>query len=214
MSAQKKLEAQVIALSALLLAVDGVELLATKGTYAQENYEALFASLLRFNQDNLLDYYDNLYCLERGRQLLLRLLQKKLSPQKMRYALQLIYIERKLSKNSVLMQTLRNKLLHAQQQAKYFEGYHENVVANFADIYSMSASEAARKMKIYGNASYLEQKSIANHVRALLLCGIRACALWCANGGSRWQLIFNRENLETCARSLDFNVLVSAPKLD
>ncbi len=205
MSQENDLDAQIVALSALLLVVDGVDSLAHKGDWPEENFLTLLPSLVRFNKDGIFAYYDQPSRLELGRQLLLRLLQKKLSAQKMAYALQLIHVETKLRKNSQLMKLLINRLSKATQQAAHFGLVHDNLMANFAAIYSDSASQAANKVMIKGSPYFLQQTKIVNRIRALLLCGVRACALWRAYGGNRWQLIWTRRGIESRAKLISFN---------
>ena len=45
---------------------------------------------------------------------------------------------------------------------------------------------------------------MTNRIRALLLAGVRAAALWRAYGGNRYTLLFARDKVEAAMQKLDF----------
>ena len=45
---------------------------------------------------------------------------------------------------------------------------------------------------------------MVNRIRALLLTGVCAAALWRAYGGNRWQLLFARGSFDDAMHTLDF----------
>lgn len=202
MVSNQNIDEQIVCMSALFLAVETVETLAKTGRCEMTIIEALLPSLLRRNQNQALEYYDHHATLDYGREILLNMLNKQLDPQIMRYALQLIHIERKLSNNAQLMSVLGQRLKQVAEQAEHFGIGHDNVLANIASIYSDTASKAATKIMVSGEPSILNQQENINKIRSLLMCGVRACSLWRANGGGRWQLIVVRGKMAQRAAAM------------
>lgn len=102
------------------------------------------------------------------------------------------------------MEVLRKHLAQAESQADQFGLVHDTMFARFGDTYQQTVSQAARRIQIHGNPRYLQQASIAAQLRTLMLCGVRAAALWRANGGNRWQFMFSRRAIAEAAMALDF----------
>jgi high frequency lysogenization protein len=46
---------------------------------------------------------------------------------------------------------------------------------------------------VRGEQIYLSNQHTANHIRALLLAGIRAVSLWKTQGGKTWHLLFGKK---------------------
>lgn len=198
----KDLRAQAVCLSALFLAIDGVRQLAHKGKVSAEVVHTLLPCLVRHDCGDVLDYFGERAGLNHGRTLLLKLLAQDIDTEYVRYSVQLMHVEKKLSQNDALMNALVRGLADVRRQQVHFSLTHANVIANLAGLYQRTASEAAPKIKVTGSPDYLQQKDVVEMVRALLLCAVRAVALWRANGGSRWQLMFSRQAIEqACAEA-------------
>lgn len=187
------LKEQVWALSALFLAVDGVVSLASKGQCPEGYFRCLMPSLSRFDCDLVRDFYD---CegdfLERGRVFLVERFSGEVLDERLSYAMQLMRVAKKLSKNKELMFKLRSGLEETMRQIPMFSLLHDNIFARYDDLYQKTASQSARRIMIKGSAQVMQQVDVVRRVRTLLLCGVRACALWQANGGSRLQVFFAR----------------------
>jgi high frequency lysogenization protein len=56
---------------------------------------------------------------------------------------------------------------------------------------------------VSGEELYLSNERTANHIRALLLAGIRAVSLWKSQGGKPWHLIFQKKKIVNCVKSID-----------
>lgn len=196
---------QVLALSALFLSVDGVRKLARSGRWSQENFAALMPSVVRRDAATFSDYYPDLPRLARGRDLLLDMLRGKLVRQHMYYVMQVIQVEKKLAANRQLMATLLRELHQLERQCIHFGLVHDTIFARLAALYQETASRAAKRIRVSGNPHYLKQQQVVTKVRSLLFCAIRASALWRANDGSRWQLIFSRQAIADAALALDLS---------
>lgn len=204
MVVNKDLHAQALCLSALFLAIDGVRQLATTGKISGDVVNTLLPTLVRHDCPDVEGYFGAIAPLDRGRELLLKVLEQDIDADYVRYSVQLMHVEKKLSKNRDLMDILVRGLGDVRRQHEHYKLTHENVIANIASLYQRTASEAAPKIMINGSPEYLQQKYVVEMVRALLLCAVRVVALWRAYGGSRWQLMFSRQAIEqACAKSFD-----------
>jgi high frequency lysogenization protein len=55
---------------------------------------------------------------------------------------------------------------------------------------------------VRGEQIYLSNQHTANHIRALLLAGIRAVSLWKNQGGKTWHLLFGKKKTLQYIKSL------------
>ncbi len=119
-----------------------------------------------------------------------------------RYALALLYLERKLVKKSELMDVLITGINNAKQQADFFDSVtHDNVIANLADLYQQTVSKLTPRIMVTGPA-VIHQQDTSNLIRALLLAGIRSAILWRQCGGRKLQLLFGRKKLINTSKEL------------
>ena len=130
--------------------------------------------------------------------------QQKNDEQNLRYSAQILHVERRLAKKAALMAVLKERLHAAERQAEHYPVNHDNLIASFAATYQETASKAAGRILISGAPQWLRQPDMVNRIRALLLTGVRAAALWRAYGGNRWQLLFARGNFDEAMHALDF----------
>lgn len=193
---------QAFALMAAYHAAMGVNTLAEKGQWAQENFAALLPSLQRFNAEHTADYYEHHAQFATARDAMVDTFAHGVPDEHLRYFMQMLGVERRLAKNAPLMQKLKAGLNQATRQAEHFGTLHDNLFARYADIYQQTASQAARKIMVRGNPRFLQQPGTVAQIRTLLLCGIRAASLWRGAGGSRVQIIFGRKALVDAAAKL------------
>ena len=194
---------QALALSALFFSIDGVRKLARTGQWPEANFAALMPSVVQCDAVTFGDYYPDLARLVRGRDLLLEMLRGGVVRQHMHYAMQVIQVEKKLAANRELMTALLGELQQLKRQCAHFGLVHETIFARLGTLYQETVSRAARRIRVSGNPRYLRQEHVAARVRSLLFCAVRASALWRANDGSRWQLIFSRHAVAEAALALD-----------
>ena len=197
-------QSQAWALAALFLAIDNVRAIAERGEVQTDAELTLLPSLLTYNAADIADYYGDPAPLARGRRAYQRTFQQKNDVQNLRYSAQILHVERRLSKKVALMRTLKERLHAAQRQAEYYPVNHDNLIASFAATYQETASLAAGRILIRGEPQWLRQPDMTNRIRALLLAGVRAAALWRAYGGNRYTLLFARDKVEAAMQKLDF----------
>lgn len=173
----------------------GVNTLAQKGQWAEQNFTAILPSLQRFNAPNTADYYEHHNLFIPAREAMIETFIHGITDEHLRYLIQLLNVEKRLAKNTKLMMLLKTELTQARKQVEHFGLLHDNVFARYSDIYQQTASQATRKILVRGNPRYLQQADTVAQIRTALLCGIRAASLWRGSGGNRIQLMFGRKAL-------------------
>jgi len=185
---------RIIALSALLQAVQLVQQIAESGQVDETEFKTLLQSLLDNGSPTTEAVYGDISQLKSG----LKLLNKQLSKNKekqdvalLRYVISLLHLERKLEKRPAMMDIISREIEQVPQQIDYFGDINNpQVIARLADIYHRTISELSPRIQVHGDPSFLQQADNVNRIRALLLAGIRAAILWHQKGGRRWQFLF------------------------
>jgi high frequency lysogenization protein len=195
---------QTIALAGLSQACWLVNQLATTGLSDSRAIDASLTSLLKIDADSVLDVYGGLGGIKQGLlQLDQQLSSKALSsPEQVRYAGQLVHLQKQLANRPEMQKTIYDGMIRAQAQAEHYGILHENVLANFADIYHQTISTLQPRIMVIGDQQYLSSPFTINKIRSVLLAGIRSAQLWRQCGGSRWKLIFARSKLQAETRFL------------
>ena len=189
---------QAAALSAIFQAAGLVERLAKSGQIHEEQLEPLINSLFATSPDNVEDIYGGYDNLLSGRKTLKEVLQRQadaIQADTVRYALTLIHLERKLSRNRKMLAEISQRLQRCQEQADHFGILHENVIASLASIYLDTVSTFKTRVQVSGDLRHLQNSGNADKIRAILFSGIRSAILWRQTGGSRWQLLLSRKKL-------------------
>ena len=119
-----------------------------------------------------------------------------------RYVVSMLFLERRLAKNSEILETLSNGIDMAKRQSEHFSQTHENVIASLADLYSRTISELGPRIMVSGDQDYLSNPKTANQVRTILLAGIRFAVLWQQLGARRWHILFSRRRYVNQAKAL------------
>lgn len=190
---------QVIALAGIAQSAALVEQLATTGKADDMALEASLKSILKTESDSVLDIYGNdLANLKLG----LEHLNAQLTgyeiayPDEARYAASLVFLERQLWEEKPMLKTISIGIDRAKAQIDHFHVLHENVLANFGDIYLQTVSKLQPRIMVNGVPDYLSRPDVANKIRACLLAGIRSAMLWKQCGGRRWKFLFFRKKTQ------------------
>jgi high frequency lysogenization protein len=195
---------QTIALAGIAQVAVLVQQLATKGACDQQAMEASIGSLLKIDSDSVAEIYGGLDGLKLGFEQLSGQITgtKPPDPEQARYAASIVFLEKKLSKQKEMLNTIQTGIYKAQAQSEQFGVLHENVLANFGDLYQRTVSTIQPRIMVNGDQAFLSRPDVANKIRALLLAGIRSCLLWRQCGGSRWKFIFYRNKIQTELQNL------------
>ena len=119
-----------------------------------------------------------------------------------RYVISLIQLERKLSKQPTMLETVRRGIAEAAERLEHFSLLHPNVLSALADIYKQTLSTLQPRIMVKGDAPNLQNTENINKIRSLLLAGIRSAMLWRQVGGTRMQIVFQRKKLEYSVNNL------------
>jgi high frequency lysogenization protein len=197
---------RVIALAALMQAVSLVQQIAESGQVEQADFETALNSLLAVDAPTTEAVYGDISQLKSGLKQLNSQLSKskdKKDVQLLRYAINLLHLERQLAKRPAMMDLISREIEQIPQQIEYFGDINNpQVIARLADIYHRTISELTPRIQVQGDPSFLQQADNINRVRALLLAGVRAAILWRQKGGRRWHFIFHTNKMLKIATSL------------
>jgi len=197
---------QTIALAGVFQAASLVKQIANKGMANSAVIESSIESLFRFDANTADEVYGNVAGVAHG----VRILQSHIGSMKStrdiditKYALSLISLEKKLSKNTKMLDKIQHDLQEIESQLAFFSLNDNTTFSKIGNIYKTTISKLGPKIVVSGEQAYLSNEINASKVRALLLSGIRAAVLWRQCGGSRWQILFGRKHyLEECKNIL------------
>ena len=204
-------ELRTLALAGVFRAASLVNTLANDGVISEQDLEISTNSLFQTSPDDVLQVYDvkgtngaveNLHA---GFTTMNNQLGKDSDKRNIdiaRYVVSMLFLERRLMKNTAMLETLSSGIELATRQSEHFSKTHENVIANLADLYSKTISELGPRIMVNGEQSYLETTAISNKIRTVLLSGIRSAVLWQQLGGRRWHILFQRGRYLKTAENL------------
>jgi len=195
---------QTLALAGIAQACSLVRQLAENGNADQAAMAASIGSVLKIDSDSVADVFGGIQGVQHGLEQLDKQLTSRVvaNPEQARYAAQIVHLQKQLSQNPDMLNTIRIGVTKAQAQSEHFGIMHENVLANLADLYHSTISTLQPRIMVNGDPQHLSNQGTVNKIRALLLAGIRSSLLWRQCGGSRWQLLLSRKKLHNEAKRL------------
>lgn len=196
---------QTIALAGVLQSAHLVDKIACTGSAPAESFNPLINSLFQFDAKSPAAVYGGLPNLKLGLQLINDLLAGNNSNEyrtTVRYALGILHLQNKLASNPELLQIIRNRLEHTAFKAEHFSDNVHGITSSLASIYQDTVSTFKFRIQVNGSLQQLQNPVNADHIRALLLAGIRSAVLWRQSGGKRWHLLFKRQQLLKASREL------------
>ena len=200
------LDRQVHSLAGIFQAATLVDGLAKTGEVDTQALQTAVETILNLNPSSYADLFKSSEHFEPGLKTLKDALArhgKGVSREVLQYAMAIIAVQGKLSKQPELMDTLSKELDRAVDQHQYFDDFlHESVLAATARCYENSVSKLNFRIRVTGNPAYLQNPKIAEKVRTLLLFGIRCALLWRQAGGRRWQFMLQRQKIQNQAQQL------------
>lgn len=198
-------ESQVVALATLLLHCQSVDQLARTGVVPPERLRTTMLVLLDQSYQGALAQCRAADHLHLGLELLepfLRGEQRSLGPEVLRYMVGILYLQRRLLRDTATRQRIYAGIEHAGNQAKLFSPKHDNVIANVAQCYQDTLGKYHFRIQVRGESGFLRQPAVADRVRCMLFAAVRAAVLWHQAGGRRWHLMLRRRALLAQAHSL------------
>ncbi len=199
-----KYEQRTMALASLLQTATLVDQLASTGACDSKNSNASLKSIIS-NSTDIEQVFTSPRDLATGLTSLKKALNAKTKDIQniIFYSLALINLEKKLMKNQKLLSKISSEIEQIKNQ-EFFEISHTNTLARLAELYKTTLGELNPTIMVNGEEIHLSNQRTANHIRALLLAGIRAVSLWKSQGGRTWQLLLNKKKTLKLVNTMDF----------
>ena len=193
---------QTLALASIFQTTALVHQLASTGQCDSHSNKVSLNSIVS-QSDDVDEIFSSPEDLRVGFESLKTLLEKKpISMQNiMLYSTALINLEKKLMKKPQLLTQMSVEINHIKKQ-DFFDIHHSNSIARLAELYKNTLGSLNPTIMVRGEQIYLTNRHTANHIRALLLAGIRAVSLWKSQGGKTWHLLLNKKKTLRYVNSL------------
>ena len=196
---------RTIALAGLFQSVRLVQQTARGEPRDKEMTAASIGSIFNTDPATAVDVYGDIEAIRGGLEILVQQLgndNKRRDMELTRYAVTLMHLEHKLSRNPGMLETMRAGIETCRQQIESDNEQQASVVATLAELYKQTISTLQPRILVNGEPTVLNNPDSKNMVRALLLAGIRSAVLLYQSGGTRLKLIFQRGKLFECAGEL------------
>lgn len=196
---------QTLALAGLVQSTYLVDQLAQTGQVKTEHLSPLLDSLFKFDADSSKDVYGGHEGLSLGLKILQSLLEGSETSRyrpTVRYAMSIVYLEAKLSRQQDLLGIIHTRLQHTAIKKDHFSNNINELAHSIAAIYEDTVSTFNYRVQVNGSAQQLQDPANADMIRALLLAAIRSAVLWRQNGGKRWHLLFSRKRLRSAIANM------------
>jgi high frequency lysogenization protein len=190
---------------ALAGVVEGAALVAEtarSGSVHPRDLQRALATLFTFDAESAEQAMGGLAAMKPALRQLRDQLAKPQDPDLTRYGISLLHHARVLLTRQDLLSTLRTGLEALRSEAAERPADDPQTIASLAELYTNTVSVIEPRILVRGNSEQLSRPDVANLVRTLLLCGIRAAVLWQQCGGSRWRLLFGRRGLIQACEAL------------
>ena len=195
---------RTLALAGVAQAARMVDLAAKTGTWPSAFVEASVHSLFSFEPDAVDAVFGTRQGIQLGLEQLaacLRVSQDPAAADTLRYMLAILQLEKRFNQRDDLQAIVHSRLKHAAYKAENFTQNINSLSANISAIYQDTLSTLPYRIKVTGSAQHLNNPQVADVVRTLLLCGVRAAFLWRQLGGTRLKLMLSRGAVrDTAAR--------------
>ncbi len=194
---------RVIALAGLIQAIRLVQEMAETGSAEGKPLESSLASVFRIDADSAEDVYGGLEGVRSGlRSLVQHLDGSKRHPNATRIVFSVLLVERKLAKRPDLLARISAGIQEIEPQMRESGVSHPTVLSRLGELYAGTVSTLSPRVLVQGNPLYLSQPAIVSEIRALLMAAMRAAVLWRQMGGTYWDFVLRRGQLQAAARKL------------
>ncbi|MDG2459624.1 MAG: high frequency lysogenization protein HflD [Luminiphilus sp.] len=202
-------EQQTLALAGVAQAARIVDLAAKTGSWPTPFVEASIHSLFCFEPDEVEEVFGTIQGVRLGLEQLstcLRVSQDPSAADTLRYMLAILQLEKRFARRDDLLQIVHSRLKHTAYKAENFSSNINDLSSNISSTYQDTLSNLPYRIKVTGSAQHLNNPRVADLVRSLLLCGVRAAFLWRQLGGSRFKLMMSRGAIRATAARLAMEV--------
>ena len=122
--------------------------------------------------------------------------------ERLRYAIAMIDIQKRLRRDTTIASRLRAQLDEIRDGGTILDLNSPEGISALAEIYSATLSLLTPKIIIRGSEQHLKDEDIVLKVRSVLLAGVRAAYLFHELGGRKWQIFIGRKKLADSASRL------------
>jgi len=118
-----------------------------------------------------------------------------------RLALAVLQIERRFVRDGAMVQQVQEGIASTATIAGRLGSSHPDVLAALGKLYADTVSNLRPKVMVQGNPHYLGQADIVSEIRALLLAALRSAVLWRQMGGSLFDFLIGRRQMQAAIES-------------
>lgn len=187
---------RTIAFASVCQSIKLVQSVAREGSCDVDALRVCLKSIIVTNPASTLEIFGKEENLKLGLETLIEVLDNSQSVNELtRYLINLLALDRKLSKRRDALAQLATRLETIQRQIDHFDLLDEQMLSNIASVYLDVISPLGPRIQVAGNPMQLQRSTVQHKVRALLLAGVRGTVLWRQVGGKRRHLIFSRKEL-------------------
>jgi high frequency lysogenization protein len=196
---------QTLALAGIAQAATLASQLAREGNADSNAMAGTVHSILMLDAANTESIFIDKYHLYKGLQTVRDTFEKdtNTNAEILRYCASLLHLQRQLTKNSSMLDTIGRRILQIQKQADMCGSEtNSQVINSIAALYTDTLSTLKFRIQINGNPQYLQQDNVASQIRTVLLGGVRSAMLWHQLGGSRFDFVFKRKAIHNATIEL------------
>jgi high frequency lysogenization protein len=189
---------QILALAGVFQATELVRQAAQHGTWSGYAATASLDSLFRLESDSVEDIFGSRERLRLGLETLAGVLSgEAVHGDTLQHAVALLQLQRKFSKNGVMMNTVGEGLERIEAETAQLEEptREERRAEEVAQLYTETISTLTPRVVVNGNPRHLQNPRTVAWIRTLLFAGLRSAVLWGQLGGGRFNLLFGRRKL-------------------
>ncbi|QCI21316.1 lysogenization regulator HflD [Buchnera aphidicola (Hyperomyzus lactucae)] len=206
----KKMYSITLSLAGICQSVHLVQQLAQSGKCDRDAFKVSLQSILEINPDSVIKIYGNH---EKNLNVGLKKLVSILTfsnfsfsyIELIKYIFDMMIVERKLKKDHMATCSLKKKILIVSSEY-YINNNIHILTSQLAKIYLDIISSLGSRILVKGVKVFLQDFTIQEKIRCLLLSGIRSIVLWKQFGGNQIKLIYFRYYIIRKAKKILFNL--------
>ena len=199
------IEAQVLAISGVLRAARIVQDLARRGRTQSEHFRCALVSVGTVDESDAKKALGGIDSLVFGLDDLTQKQPDAFLMERVRYATALLDLAKTLGKSPEASGQIGKVLAELPDHLDGAEPDSLESIGALADVYTSNLSDLTPKIVIKGEQRFLEDPSLVEKVRAILLAGVRAAYLFSQAGGRKWHLFVYRKKFAAVAAQLKHN---------
>ncbi|RNF83361.1 lysogenization protein HflD [Montanilutibacter psychrotolerans] len=193
---------RVLALAGLVQALAQVRRIADTGQANAAVLGTALDSVFCIDADSPVAIYGTPEALRSGLMLLRDYFGKQTRDEQLpRLALAVLQLERRFVRDDAMAGQVQAGILAQAAVAQRLGSTHPEVLSALGALYARTLSNLRPRVLVQGNPHYLGQASVVAEVRAVLLAAVRSAVLWRQLGGSLWDFLLRRREMDAAVRA-------------